>query len=62
MNKKQNGYKKCKFHLFFMVCRTEMLNLLFLNSLGTEPRMSDVYLSSSDLDCIVKSKMAVILH
>ena len=47
---------------FFLVCRTEMLNLCFLHNLGTEKLMSDVYLSSFDLDCIVKSKMAVILH
>ena len=47
---------------FFLVYRTEMLNLCFLYNLGTETLMSDVYLSSSDLDCIVKSKMAVILH
>ena len=39
-----------------------MLNLWFLYNLGTETLMSDVYGSSSELDCIVKSKMTVILH
>ena len=61
MNEKQNGYQKRKFHLF-LVCRTEMRNFCYLHKLGTETLMSDVYLSSPDIDCIAKSKMAVILH
>ena len=46
----------------FSACRTEMLNIYFFYDLGTEARMSDVYISLPDLDFIVKSKMAVILH
>ena len=61
MNVKQNGYKNVNDTVFFGLSHGNAYYVFFYD-LETEARMSDVYLSLPDLDFIVKSKMAVILH
>ena len=48
MNKKQNGYENVNLN-FFLICGSELLNLVILCDLGAETSISDVYCSSSDL-------------
>ena len=48
LNKKQNGYQNVNL-TSFLICGSELLNLLILCDLGAETSISGVYCSSSDL-------------
>ena len=45
----KNGYQNVNLTSFFLICGSELLNLLILCDLGAETSISGVYCLSSDL-------------
>ena len=60
--KNRKWLSKCNLNIFFCIRGSRLLNFWFLYNLVAETHISGVYLLSSTLYVIVKSKMDVILH